>query len=535
MAVKLECELCGGKLVGKPGGIFECDSCGMEYSTEWAKAKIQEIKGTVKVEGTVEVTGKVQVEGGTVKVEGTSSKGSLLKRAKLEYADGKNIKARELLNEVLNIDPECAEAYLYLASISLYAEERTLKSIEQGYADISSTRVCDNRDLQKAFRFATGELAETFERWKAAREINFKADEENRRQLRNTLPEQRKKQRMLDNRIACLAYKVAGVKSDGTVLAVEDVSGTKWPYYVTHWFGVESIGAGSNCIAGVKFDGSVVAVCEKDFSWLSSVREWKDIASVAGGILHMAGLKRDGTVVAVGDNSHGQCNVSEWRDIVEICCAERCTIGVKADGTVVATGHFPKEILSWKNVVGISCGNNHAAGLLADGTVVACGNNDDRQCNVSTWRNVVSVQCGRYETAALTADGKVLTAGRGWTYETLNWQNIVALRCNNFGAVGLKSDGTLIVTKEMWQQDIVKTWKLFENIAALEEDTARTRESYEQESRRIAAELADLSQEKAAKETELASLKGLFTGKRRKELEEAIVRLNVRIKELKER
>ena len=46
----LQCELCGGKLVGKPGGIFECDSCGMEYSTEWAKAKIQEIKGVLSIE-----------------------------------------------------------------------------------------------------------------------------------------------------------------------------------------------------------------------------------------------------------------------------------------------------------------------------------------------------------------------------------------------------------------------------------------------------------------------------------------------------
>ena len=31
MAAKLECEICGGKLIGKPGGIFECESCGMEY------------------------------------------------------------------------------------------------------------------------------------------------------------------------------------------------------------------------------------------------------------------------------------------------------------------------------------------------------------------------------------------------------------------------------------------------------------------------------------------------------------------------
>ena len=33
MAAALQCEICGGKLVGRPGGIFECDSCGMEYST----------------------------------------------------------------------------------------------------------------------------------------------------------------------------------------------------------------------------------------------------------------------------------------------------------------------------------------------------------------------------------------------------------------------------------------------------------------------------------------------------------------------
>ena len=58
----LQCEICGGRLIGKTGGIFECDSCGTEYSTEWASAKIQEIKGTVKVEGTVQVAGTVTIE-----------------------------------------------------------------------------------------------------------------------------------------------------------------------------------------------------------------------------------------------------------------------------------------------------------------------------------------------------------------------------------------------------------------------------------------------------------------------------------------
>lgn len=48
----LTCDICGGKLTGKPGGVFECDSCGMEYSTEWAKQKVQEIKGVVQVDNT---------------------------------------------------------------------------------------------------------------------------------------------------------------------------------------------------------------------------------------------------------------------------------------------------------------------------------------------------------------------------------------------------------------------------------------------------------------------------------------------------
>ena len=107
----LQCELCGGKLVGKPGGIFECDSCGMEYSTEWAKAKIQEIRGTVKVEGTVEVTGKVQVDG-PVKVEGGVNIESLLKRGWLALEDEKWKDAAKFFDDALNYDAECGEAYL---------------------------------------------------------------------------------------------------------------------------------------------------------------------------------------------------------------------------------------------------------------------------------------------------------------------------------------------------------------------------------------------------------------------------------------
>ena len=49
MAV-LQCELCGGKVVGKHDGVFQCESCGTEYSMEWAKQKTQGIRGAVNAQ-----------------------------------------------------------------------------------------------------------------------------------------------------------------------------------------------------------------------------------------------------------------------------------------------------------------------------------------------------------------------------------------------------------------------------------------------------------------------------------------------------
>jgi uncharacterized Zn finger protein (UPF0148 family) len=45
---KLTCDICGGKLVVKSGGIAVCDNCGMEYSPERLKEKLQEEKDSVK-------------------------------------------------------------------------------------------------------------------------------------------------------------------------------------------------------------------------------------------------------------------------------------------------------------------------------------------------------------------------------------------------------------------------------------------------------------------------------------------------------
>ena len=270
MAAALQCEICGGKLVGKPGGIFECDSCGMEYSTEWAKAKIQEIRGTVKVEGTVEVTGKVQVEGGTVNVEGAATKESLLKRAKMCYADGDWEKAAELLEQVLNADPECGEAYLYRAAVNMKC--KTLEELRKQYEDIYHDDVLRHPDVEKAFQFATGALKQMLLGWEQHRDSAAAADLARREENRLTFPALRCRTDKLSKMIIAGSYHTVGLKAEGTVVAVG------WNTY-------------GQC----------------------NVNDWRDIVAICAGDGHTVGLKADGTVVAVGDNKDGQCNFSGWR------------------------------------------------------------------------------------------------------------------------------------------------------------------------------------------------------------------------------
>lgn len=49
----LVCDICGGKLCIEEGGDAVCESCGMTHSSNRMKEKIQEIKGTVSIEGNV--------------------------------------------------------------------------------------------------------------------------------------------------------------------------------------------------------------------------------------------------------------------------------------------------------------------------------------------------------------------------------------------------------------------------------------------------------------------------------------------------
>lgn len=537
----LTCEICGGKLIGKPGGVFECDSCGMEYSTEWARNKIQEIKGTVKVEGTVEVTGKVQLDGGTVNVEGAATKESLLKRAKMCVNDGDWARANELLEQVLNADPECGEAYLYRAMAQNSC--KTIEKLKEKY--ISGLWQSEN-DFAKALQFGAIS-AEQAQEWKKAREEKLHRLAKARERIKGA-------QGLLNN---CL-----GVKADGTVYCLnskrEDGRDEPGCDYWRDIVAVSDIG-----MIGIKADGTVVST-EYKFG-----ENWHDIVAVSDWYSGCKlGLRRDGTIVFEGDDDRLERQVSNWHDIIAINASVRELVGLKADGTVVIAGdkgdHKQHSVSNWHDIVSSSTGwgswEDYVLGLKADGTIIAAGELPDKLYPVLKWTDIIAISTSAYLVVGLKEDGSVICSPKSDKAPSeLDWRDIVAITTRGIEAIGLKSDGTVVSSIADSPRN---SWKLFDNLDNLEEERRvarakrveekRLAEERAREEKRLAEERAReekrLAEEKALQEkkeriqvlhqemdslqAELAALRGLFTGRKRRELEARIEDANRELREL---
>lgn len=88
----LVCDLCGGKLIMGAGGIATCDSCGMEHSADRMKEKVQEIKGTVRVDNSHLVD-------------------NYLEMANNAYNADNNAEAESYCNKIIEIEPTNYKAW----------------------------------------------------------------------------------------------------------------------------------------------------------------------------------------------------------------------------------------------------------------------------------------------------------------------------------------------------------------------------------------------------------------------------------------
>ena len=405
---------------------------------------------------------------------------SLLKRVFMFLEDGNWSSADDYCEKILDIDPECAEAYLgKLMSELRVGKLEDLKGCEKPFDN--------NRSYSKVLRYGGTELKATLTEYIAY--INDRNEKARLEKLYNQAKSIIYAENTLENLYTAVAQlrSIPGYRdADELRTACEQMIETaeekrkrqeekeaerqkekaaradafKAAVAQTRY----RIAAGPYHSVALKIDGTVVAAGHND-NGRCDVDSWDDIIAVGAGYTHTVGLRSDGTVVAVGSNTYHQCDVSHWCDIVAISAGSFHTVGLRADGKVVATGEYRSgqcSVDDWTKIVAIRAGTEHTVGLRSDGRVVATGDNDWHQCNVSDWKNIVDIGAGHQYTVGLRADGRVVKTGSAYHiyFSSEDWSNIVALSSEAEHTVGLRADGSVVAVGDNSNgQCNVSDWK----------------------------------------------------------------------------
>ena len=505
----------------------------------------------------------------TVSQLDTPGVASLIRRGHLFLEDGIWQEANKYFNQVLDIEPECAEAYLGLAMAKKGSHSK--KEFSEAYLTVD----CNDWLFQRAKKYADDALL-----------MFLNQIEERRKETPKRLEKCRNDIKEASLLISVGWNHIVGMKSDGTVLAVGD--NEYGQCNVSDWCDVVSVCcARANYTVGLKSDGTVLAVGDNEYgqcnvsNWCdvaaifiagtktigvktdktvlvtgddSGISNWRDIVSVYDGRYNVLGIKSDGTVLATG-KGHGLGGIRDWNDIVMVVSNLIYSVGLKSDGTVLAScfsilGEHNPNVSNWRDIVAINGAGGYLIGLKSNGTVLATGSPSspiDSISDVSNWSDIVAISGGYKHIVGLKSDGTVLALGNNeyGQCSVSDWHDIVGIYANNECTIGLKSDGTVLATGEKYD---VFDWKLFGNLDMMKEERKQVKARGEEECRRakarkeelrreeerivaevrreeerIQAELRRkridaLTKERTDLQAELVILKGLFTGKRRKEI-----------------
>ncbi|MBR3816149.1 MAG: TIR domain-containing protein [Clostridia bacterium] len=413
---------------------------------------------------------------------------ALLKRGFLALEDSDFNGAKVHFDKVLDMNAECAEAYLGFAMAEIGVSTE-LELVYSGKINnkkyIRAKQYADEAMLDRLKTLEKTAEEEHIRRKKEAEEerirLEKEAEEERIREEKEAEEEKKRLKKFrrdinsTKNMIAASSCTV-GLNSDGTVIAVGD--NEYGQCNVSQWENVAAVSTGDCHTLGLKKDGSVVAT-GKNHVGQCNVSGWNNIVSIAANYTNTIGLKDDGTVVAVGDNRFGELDISEWKNIVDIAAGSGHTVGLRCDGTVVATKYTGEyydgqcDVSDWKNIVAIDAGYFFTAGLKSDGTVVVAGKttSDEGSINVGRWNNIVAIAAGCFHLVGLKSDGSVVAEGvnRFGQCNTSEWNNIVAIAAGFYLTIGLKEDGTVVaIGKNTDGQCDISRWKLFDDFGNLE-------------------------------------------------------------------
>ncbi len=111
----LVCDICGGKLVMGAGGVATCESCGMQHSVDRMKEKVQEIKGTVRIDNTHMINNYIEMAQSAKEV-------------------GNNSEAESYCNKAIEIDPTNYRAWLIKGKAVVWQSTLEDSRVDEGVA-----------------------------------------------------------------------------------------------------------------------------------------------------------------------------------------------------------------------------------------------------------------------------------------------------------------------------------------------------------------------------------------------------------------
>ena len=327
-----------------------------------------------------------------------------------------------------------------------------------------------------------------------------------------------------------------GLKSDGTVVAVGD--NNKGQCTVSYWEKVVAIAACENVTVALTDDGRVHETgIRKEMEMSVFGYETRDIVSIAAHNDLVFGLKSDGTIlrfeVSYFENRRRKTtkkvtSVNNLSDIVDIVTAQfgykSYIIGLNSDGTVSVIPAYTYEndepyCQNWTDIVAIAAGANTVFGLKTDGTVVS---EDYRKgIDVSDWK------------LFRTEEEKQTDYSKACTLQESGEENKLAEAASIFSCLKDYKDSVDRDAECNRVYNELKSEREAREKAEREESEAREKAEKEAALEKARQEkIASLNSEKAALQTELANLKGLFTGKRRRQIEARLAEIDSELKSL---
>lgn len=452
---------------------------------------------------------------------------SLLERGYYELEDENWEKATELFDQVLNMDPKNAEAYLgvFMAKYKMPNKD----TFAQLYLD-SSDRFSYDKYLGRVRQNAGSGLSEWIkgldDRWEREKSEEIAEENAKKEEIFERMGLIQRRLALTGGLISSGEYHTVGLNSDGTVVAIGRNAHDRCD--VSHWSGIMAVSAGSCHTVGLRLDGTVVSA-GSNYVGQRDLKDWVDIKAVSAGDVHTVGLRMDGTVVAVGDNHARECDVKGWTDITAVSAGSAHTVGLRTDGTVVAVGNNRNgecDVAGWSNIKAISAKDNVTVGLRFDGTVVAVGKNDFNRCDVANWADIAEISAGHGHTVGLHMDGTVVAIGNNdqGQCNVEDWADVVTISAGNGYTIGVHSDGTVVAAGDngLDLSESVRSWKLFDSVDSLHDEAEMSRKRA----------IARLERERSNLQSKLNPLTQLIGGKKYQSIESRMKEVSDEIERL---